>query len=129
MRFLMDTVAGTWGFAVAPIERLAVSLNDLMQLRVSRLLHEKIRLFEKGPTAFGRRQNESPEPILQPDSNANLQVLHSNQSRLAPMLVSIAAVSRGERSIKPGSSSVFVPVSPLRPKCTKHGKIAYTGRL
>lgn len=63
----VDTVAGTRGFAVAPIERFTVSSNGLMQLSGESRLHEKTRLDEKGITASvgdrTNRLNQSPNPM------------------------------------------------------------------
>jgi thiamine phosphate synthase YjbQ (UPF0047 family) len=66
MRLSVDTVAGTRGFAVAPIERFTVSSNGLIQLNGDRRLYEEISLDEKGTTAlvgdYAHRQNQSPNP-------------------------------------------------------------------
>ena len=102
MRLSVDTVAGTRGFAVAPIERFAVSSNDLMQPSGESRLHEKISLFEKGPTAHGRRQNASPEPIPEPNTDAVLQVLHLCWSRVRAMVVRIAIVVRSRDGVRFG---------------------------
>jgi hypothetical protein len=72
---LTDMVAGAWGFAVAPIECLAMSLKGLMQSRGGCLLHEKVCLVEKGITASVPAA--LPVDIPQPAANANLQVFHS----------------------------------------------------